>query len=321
MLVYVSVHKLQAQIDPHFSQFYANPLWLNPALTGVVDGDLRLNCNVKNQWGRIGSGYQTQSLALDYRPTNQIGLGFTALSQTAGTAGYKYLSAYSSFSYGVELSTEFEWLNFGLQAGLINRSVDLSKFQTDSQYDPFFGFNPGLPTNENLLSENATTFDAGAGVFYHDDNPYKTANYFVGASASHLSRPKDPFATDGQNYKLPVRLNFHGGVKLTMSKNLALTPHLIYIRQNKNEITAAGTYTEIRVENDDTLILGAMYRFDDAILANIGYRVGRIGLCASYDFNTSALNTATKGRGGLEFAISYVFGKGVIGLAPVFPRF
>ncbi|MCD0490090.1 PorP/SprF family type IX secretion system membrane protein [Pedobacter sp. MC2016-14] len=321
LLAYVSICKLSAQIDPHFSQYYANPLWLNPALTGVVDGDIRLSCNVKNQWGRVGTGYQTQGLAVDYRPTNQIGLGFTALSQGAGTAGYKYLAAYSSFSYAVALSNEFEWLNFGLQAGLINRSVDLSKFQTDSQYDPSFGYNPGLPINESLLSENATIFDAGIGVFYRNDNPYKKANYFIGASAAHLSRPNDPFATDVQNYRLPVRLNFHGGVKLTMSKNLGLTPHFIYIRQNKNEIAAVGSYSEIRVENDDTLILGIMYRLDDAILANIGYRVGRLGICASYDFNTSAFNNATRGHGGLEFAFSYTFGKGVIGLSPVLPKF
>ena len=42
-----------AQIDPHFSQYYAYPLLLNPALTGVVDGDYRVSINAKKQWDQI----------------------------------------------------------------------------------------------------------------------------------------------------------------------------------------------------------------------------------------------------------------------------
>ena len=39
-----------AQVDPHFSQNYAYPLYLNPAFTGVIDGDYRATAIYKNQW-------------------------------------------------------------------------------------------------------------------------------------------------------------------------------------------------------------------------------------------------------------------------------
>jgi Type IX secretion system membrane protein PorP/SprF len=39
---------LQAQ-DPHFSQFFASPLTLNPAFTGKFDGQVRLAANHRDQ--------------------------------------------------------------------------------------------------------------------------------------------------------------------------------------------------------------------------------------------------------------------------------
>lgn len=322
LLQFGIVIKVQAQVDPHFSQYYANPLWLNPALTGVIDGDLRFNSIFKSQWASVGNAYKTAGFSTDYRPTNQVGLGLNVINQRAGAVGYNYFAAYASFGYAVALSTEYEWLNFGVQAGMINRSVDPGKFQTDSQFDPSGGgYNPNLPINENFIASNATVFDASAGAFYHDDDPDKVANLFVGVSLAHLSRPKDPFAAEGSNYKLPIRYNFHGGVRINMSEYFALTPHAIYIKQGPNKVTVLGGYTETKFRNENILILGGMYRLNDAAIANVGYRINNLTIGASYDFNTSAFNAATNGQGGIELSVSYVFRRGALGPAPVCPRF
>ena len=82
------LNKSIAQVDPHFSQYYAYPLWLNPALTGVFNGDTRVNLNFKNQWASVGNGYNTGGLSADFRPTEKVGLGFNVINQAAGTAGY-----------------------------------------------------------------------------------------------------------------------------------------------------------------------------------------------------------------------------------------
>ncbi|MES1226414.1 MAG: type IX secretion system membrane protein PorP/SprF, partial [Bacteroidota bacterium] len=39
--------------DPNFSQFFASPLTLNPALTGKFDGVYRVAGNYRNQWPTI----------------------------------------------------------------------------------------------------------------------------------------------------------------------------------------------------------------------------------------------------------------------------
>ena len=36
--------------DIHFSQWYNNPLFSNPALTADFDGDYRITANQREQW-------------------------------------------------------------------------------------------------------------------------------------------------------------------------------------------------------------------------------------------------------------------------------
>jgi type IX secretion system PorP/SprF family membrane protein len=321
LLQIIIAGKLKAQIDPHFSQYYAYPLWLNPALTGVMNGDARVNANYKNQYATIDNAYQTTALSADFRPTNQVGLGLNVLNQSAGTAGYNYFSAYGTMSYAITLSSDGKRLNFGLQAGVINRSFDPSKLQLGSQFNPGLGgFDPTIPVNETFLNSNATVFDAGAGMFYYDGNPLSTTNFFGGISVGHLSRPKDPFATEGSAIKIPLRYTLNAGLRIKATDFIDLTPHAIYIRQQDAEEKAVGASSEFKLPSDKGLILGAMYRFQDAAIANIGYHVNSLVMGVSYDFNTSGLNRATNSQGGIELSISYVFKKHINEQEPICPR-
>src|ERR1043165_1449272 len=50
----LAIGSLQAQ-DIHHTQYFASPLTLNPALTGLVRGDLRLSANYRSQWYSVSS--------------------------------------------------------------------------------------------------------------------------------------------------------------------------------------------------------------------------------------------------------------------------
>ena len=316
-----AISQLKAQIDPHFSQYYAYPLYLNPALTGVINGDTRINANFKNQYATINNAYQTGALSVDFRPTDKVGVGFNVINQAAGDVGYNYFAAYGSFGYAIAVSNDgYKKVSFGVQAGIINRSFDPTKAQFGSQFNPSSGFDPSLPSNENFLNTNATIFDAGAGVFYYDGDPLHNANLFGGVSVSHLARSKDPFAVDGTSLKLPIRYTVHAGVRIKASDYFDIIPHAIYIRQQKAEEKAIGGYTEFKVSNEQGFVAGAMYRFQDAAIANIGYHVSSWIVGASYDFNTSSLNRATNTQGGIELSISYVFRKRISEPEPICPR-
>ncbi|ASU33059.1 hypothetical protein MuYL_1159 [Mucilaginibacter xinganensis] len=317
-----AISTLKAQIDPHFSQYYANPLWLNPALTGVIDGDTRINANAKNQWTGIPNGYKTSGLSVDFRSGEKAGLGFNVINQSAGTAGYNYFAAYGSYGYGVPISADgTQKLHFGIQAGIINRSFDPSKLQFDNQYTSIIGFDPTAPSFEGFSTTSATVFDASAGVFYYDGDPIHTANMFAGLSVAHLTSPKDPFTNGSIQSRLPVRFTAHAGVKIKASDEFDITPHAIYISQQNSSIKALGVYSELKFEDNNGLILGGMYRIGDAAVADVGYHLKNLVIGLSYDVNTSALKSATNGQGGFELSLVYIFRKGPINPAAVCPKF
>ena len=322
ILLLGALRTLQAQVDPHFSQFYAYPLWLNPALTGVFDGTARVNLNFKDQWANVSDGYLTTGLSADFKTTDKVSLGFNLLNQTAGAAAYNYFAAYGTFGYGIAVSSDgTKKLSFGLQAGIINRSYQPYNLQFDDQYDPTVGFNPYLTSGENFLTTSATIFDAAAGVYFYDTDPQSTANVFGGIAVAHLTDANDPFATDGIKSKLPIRFNIHGGVKIRASDWIDITPNLLYIRQQQNQIRAVDLNAELKFQNSYGLILGAMYRIDDAVVADLGYRIKDMVISLSYDFNTSPLEVATNGQGGFELSLSYVFGAGSTNPSNSTPRF
>jgi len=314
--------RVNAQVDPHFSQFYAYPMWLNPALTGVFNGDTRVNLNFKDQWAGISDGYITSGLSGDFKTTDKVSLGFNIIDQSAGSAGYNYLGAYGSFGYKIPVSSSAtKMLSFGLQVGIINRGFDPTRLQLDDQYNPAVGYDPNLPSGEDFAGTSSTIFDASAGIYYYDTDPDNPASLFGGVAAAHLTDANDPFATEGIKSKLPIRFTLHGGIKIRAADFLDITPSILYIRQQQNQISAVDINTELKFQDNYGLLLGAMYRLNDAVVADVGYRIKETVIGISYDFNTSPLKVATDGQGGFELSISYVFGASGTSPSNSTPRF
>src|SRR5688572_15202745 len=178
-----------AQTDPHFSQYYAYPMWLNPGLTGAIDGDYRVTALYRQQWNGIANGFKTPGISADFRTGRNIGLGLNVMNQKAGDA-YNNLGAYASFAYtGARFGkNQDKHLAIGISAGMISRRFDPSKFQTGEQWNPSTGFDPNDPNIDVLSKTSASAFDAGAGIIYYDAEPGKKANVFIGASAFHLTQ-------------------------------------------------------------------------------------------------------------------------------------
>lgn len=303
-----AIGRAKAQTDPHFSQIYAYPLWLNPALTGVFDGDTRFTANFKDQWTGITNGYQTGAVSVDFKATEKVSLGFNLINQVAGSANFNYFAAYGTFGYSVAISSDgSKKLHFGVQAGFIDRSFDSSLLQFDNQYNPLIGYDPNIASGESFLTTDAFIFDSGAGIYYEDASG-NTVKPFGGASVYHINGAPDPFAAAGTKTVLPIRFNIHGGVKIATSESLSVTPNVIYIRQQQNQIRAVDIYAELKSTDGNSLILGAMYRLNDAVVAEFGYHIKSAVIGLSYDINTSPLNTATNGYGGLELSLNYIFG-------------
>ncbi len=303
---------LKAQVDPHFSQYYAHPLWLNPALTGVTDGEYRVALNAKQQWGTISNSFLTAGASFDRAPVKNLSFGGMVLNQRAGEVSYNHLNVLASAAYRIRFGREgLQMINFGMQAGILNKSFDPSKMTFGSQYNPSSGYDPGFGIRENFASSNTLVPDFNFGMMYFDGNPHQSLNFFAGISAAHLTRPTDKFL--GNNVRMPIRYAAHGGLRIRASEGMDLTPNALFMRQGNAQEFAGGMYAQLMLNAETDLLFGANYRVDDAAIAFFGMHIKNLTFGLSYDFNTSGLKSATRSQGGLELSVSFTSRRGIIG--------
>lgn len=309
LLAGVCRQETKAQVDPHFSQYYVYPAWLNPAMTGVFDGDVRVSGIYRNQWGNITSPFSTMGAALELTTNSNVNVGVSALRQAAGDGGYKYTTGYASMSYtGVRFGAGgHHRIAMGLQMGLIDRRFDRNKLTFGDQWNPITGYS-GAPSADLITNTASTSFDMGVGILYYDAQPGKKANLFGGMSASHLTRPTDKFSV-GADERLPLRYTFHAGVRIVLSENFSITPNALYLRQGTASEKMIGAYMQAKVNPETDFLIGANYRFNDAMAPFAGMAYQNFVLGVTYDVNTSDLGKMARGSNAFELSLSYVIRK------------
>lgn len=309
-VVMASIHQSLAQTDPHFTQNYTYPLYINPAMTGGSDGDYRASAIYRSQWGSISNPYRTTGLSIDTRTNKNISLGLNLLNQSAGDGGFNYFNAYASVAYtGVKFGVNNNHrIVMAMQAGVINRRVDQSKFKWGEQWNPITGYNASNSVSESFASTSSTTLDIGAGALYYDATPGKKANAFGGISFFHLNKPKDPIISsqDVALNTIPLRYTIHGGLSFNLAERTRIVPHALYMQQGNAKEEMLGMYVQYNVNEETDLMIGGYYRVKDAVAPFVGidWRSFLVGL--SYDVNTSKLGAMTKNVNSFELSLSYI---------------
>ncbi len=311
LFLLLQVKQSAAQVDPHFSQYYAYPLYLNPAFTGVIDGDYRATAIYKNQWVSVGKPYSTTGLSLDMTTLSGLNIGLNILSQTAGNGGYRYTQGSVSVSYqGLHFDADgYQRVIFGLQLGFINRRFDITRLRFGDQWAPGLHLDgdPSLPTNEVFSKSSASAVDNAAGIAYSDDRPDKKVNVYAGFSMNHLTQPEDPFLVSGEKRKLPYRYTYHGGARIKFENGASLTPHFIYMKQGNAEERLFGFFTERPTSREDVFLLGGIsYRFNDAFVPYAGLKYKNVQFGLSYDANSSTLGKAVAFTNSFELSVTVI---------------
>jgi len=306
---------LDAQ-DFHLSQYESAPLYLNPALTGMYvgdKGDFRLSNDYRSQWKSVSNTpFSTIYLAYDqpYQiKKKRIGLGAYLINERAGIGHFNTLSFMTSVAYNITEGSLKHYLTTGLQLGLFNKSFSPSAYTFDSQYSNGTGtFNTNLPNEENFSTENITRFDANMGIFYKYIAPEAKIHPFVGFSIYHLNLPKESFT--GVGTRLPMRFALNMGCDIQADPSWKLTPSLLYMNQAGATELNLGMQAYYQLKGLFSLTGGLNYRYQDAVILNIGLKqeghIFRLG----YDINTSGLRTATGGRGAFELSLILIGYKG-----------
>lgn len=305
---------LVAAQDPNFSQFFASPLTLNPALTGKFDGDFRLAANYRNQWPTINNAFTTYTVSADasilksrISEVDQFGVGVMGFRDQSGNGVIKYDYVAFSTAYHKGLDENgFNQIGAGFQATFATKRLDVTslKFEDQLRSDGFTGITQES-FDQNRLS--LSYLDVNAGVLYNGTSNGLN-NYYLGVSMYHINRPKESFM-NGQFY-LPSRVTIQAGGMLPVGQDDAIHFSGNHSRQANATNTVIGGAYMMNMNPDQpvptNLYLGSWIRFGDAIIPYVGLEFGEFHVGASYDVNISSLKPASNMRGGAEISLIYI---------------
>jgi type IX secretion system PorP/SprF family membrane protein len=322
-----------------FAQSYASPVHLNPAMTGVFDGQWRLNANYRQQWDGIFSNQPITSVhaAFDYRKNiahkDYLSFSFNALNDETGagtrvkTQRVNLGTSYMKQLGGSRYRQSAQYLIGGLQVGVGQHTLTMGDFWFDRQFDSVgVAVNTSLPTGE-LSPQTNMYFDYNLGLMYYMTWAANRSLY-IGASMHHLSQPNISFYGDDKE-NLRRRFTIHGGGEIPFNKELSLMPHIMMTLQGPSMTSIVGG--NFRYTNHDwnevALRMGASVRmankylaiFDkegrptpdgtgvwaDAITLTGVVELNRLLIGASYDLHTSNIIVPTNGRGAWELSLIY----------------
>lgn len=271
--------------DPAFTQFYANPLYLNPAMAGS-HGCPRFALNYRNEWPQLSGNYVTYSASYDQYFKNISG-GFGVLAthdqQGQGTINTSMLGLI--YSYHLTLNRKWKML-FGARASWYQKFLDWDKLTFGDMIDPRRGFI--YSTGDVPRGGSRGFFDASAGMVIFNKH------FFAGFAAHHLNTPNESMII-GES-KLPMRFTGHMGAEIPLgarskyANSTSIMPNIIYQYQNGFQELNIGTYIKYGSFN-----FGAWYRNRDAFILTLGINTGKFKLGYSYDVTVSKLNNGVSG--------------------------
>ena len=291
--------------DARFSQYFNNPLILNPALAGNGIEHIRITGIYRNQWAGMGTPFTTQGLSVD-KVVNRIGLGAAITRNGAGDASIRTLNFVGTLSYNLPLDAEkINVLSAGMQVGMVNKSFDPSKLTFDNQYNPDAGYDPNMSSGEEFINTSVTRPDVNAGIFYQRGwlNRDVWFRPFVGFSLSHLTKPGETFIEETTN--IHSKQTLYGGAGFAVNEQLELKPSLMMLHQGPHKENTFGALATYQLDNKNSLQLGAFHRMNDAVIAYAGYQMNLLFVGMSYDVNTSELSTSGKGYNAFEISLTY----------------
>ena len=297
--------------DHQYSQFFNSPVYLNPALNGQFEGDLRVNMIYRNQYTSLPGALSYMTASVDYNvPKFGGGVGMMFTRANEGTAYYVRNNLSGIYSYSV--GSEDFVLSFGLQAGIGNRTIDQSKLVFGDQIDPRYGYIPGSTSAADLGQvSNRFYFDTGAGI------NLVVGQFMAGGALQHINRPDQSFT--GTSARLPMRGTAHLSYRLDLNKydnydeeeKSFVIPSVVFYKQASSSSLSAGLQYKRRSVN-----AGLWYRsggtagpssfvvsfiFDLFINRDGGEKI-RFGL--SHDAPSSKLNYSNT-SGTTEGSLSY----------------
>lgn len=285
---------LHAQ-DPQFTQFYANPLYLNPAFAGSKRCP-RIALNTRLQWTGISANYRTYAASYDMDiDVMHGGLGLRFMRDEAGQATITSHNLALMYSYRMKISRKLS-ARIGAEVGFIQRSLDVSKLTFGDMIDDRYGFI--YATQEVFNNADKIMFDAGAGAVIYSDI------FYGGVAFHHITEPNEGFLSPLN--KLPFKFTAHAGAMIPIGRNRRyageafFSPNVLFQLQRSFYQLNIGLYA-----GKGPFVGGIWYRTNDSFIALLGFQKGIFKIGYSYDITISRLTNATAGTHEISLGLQF----------------
>lgn len=308
--------------DPHFTQFYNQPLYVNPAFAGINDG-IKVGALYRNLWTKVPSKFNTFNVAAEMQNLNiGGGLGFIAGSDVEGEGFLRTLNFGAIYQYRIIIDPRNFIIQAGIQTSFFTQSIDWNKLVFSDQLDAVQGLvNPTTTsaTPPPISSKSFVDFDGGALARFnlkHHHRKSTVATGTLGFAVHHMAQPEQSLLNE--NARLPYKLSVHGGLVIpykipgSNSKNV-IAPSFLYEKQDLFQETIFGLNVM-----KEPFYAGVWYRNrnapfaknTDAIIANLGFMTkydknSEIRFGYAYDITINNLRGFAPGTNEITISISY----------------
>ncbi len=295
-LAFTAVFAACAQ-DPAFSQFYANPLMMNPAMAGV-EGPVKMYLGYRNQWPGATDPYATYHASYEqFVDPLQGGIGIHVINDRQGAGIFNTLSLDAIYAYHLRVTSDL-MVTGGFQASVGQRNM-----------------NPdGLVLPDELAGVSSTTlvgysrvypdFSVGFGGFYK--------NFYGGVATHHLLQPYTALSED-PNTRLSRKYTAHVGAIIPIYEKrlgrevLQLSPNLVFLQQDIYQQLNYGL--EVLY---NTIIGGIWFRQDllfsyGTLIFSVGYGNDQFRIRYSYDSKLSQPDLHIPSLGAHEISMVIIF--------------
>ena len=299
--------------DVHFSHLHATPTILNPAMTGLFDGNLRFVGNYRGQWNGFTNGYKTIAAAADMKMKELksgsiIGGGLNMFADEAGDLDFHTSSVGLNISFLQMIGSNGKsWVGVGFHNAFTQNRLDYSKIETFEQEPVIFGGNGGF---WHIGAGVAWTYQFGKNNLLH-----------LGGAMSHINTPDVSFFSSESGYdveNLDKKFTLHGGADIKLSRYFGVRPNFIFMDQGPHKEITIGTLIKYRKNNGlskshipTTVYIGGWMRWfaevdlagTDAFIVAMRIDHKDTSFTLSYDLNTSSLTQASYAQGGTELSV------------------
>lgn len=274
LLILCAFTDMQAQQDPHYTQYMYNMNVINPAYAGSKE-NLSFGLLYRKQWVEIEDAPSTVTLSGSMPVGKNVGVGLSIISDKIGPVEEN--NVYGDFSYTLNLGGERR-LALGLKAGATFHKAglfsEIGKGGVPDLGDPAFAED----TNRTLLN-------FGSGLFYYTNKYYIALSVPNMLKGTYLDYDGRKFGTPSAHYFLT------GGYVFDINPNLKFKPFAM-IKSAFNAPVSIDASTNFMFY--DKFEIGATYRLQDSFGAMVNYAISpNLKIGYAYDHIVSDLNVTT----------------------------